>query len=265
MTNAQNSPDPSRLDGKVAIVTGGSRGIGQAIAHKLAARGAKLVVTSRKPEAIEAAAAALREQGAEAEAIACHGGDVSAIEAMVQQAVQKFGQVDVLVNNAATNPYFGPMMGVEWPAWEKTFEVNVRGYFATAKAVAQHLMDRGAPGSIINVSSVLGTMGGPLQGVYAMTKAAVISMSQTLAIELGHAKIRVNAIAPGFIDTRFSAALTGSESISKGIVAHTPLGRIGEPDDVSGLVAFLASEESRFITGATLVADGGMTTGMMIS
>ena len=174
-------------------------------------------------------------------------------------AVERFGQVDILVNNAATNPYFGPMLGVEWAAWDKTFDVNVRGYFAAAKAVAQHLIDRDAPGSIINVSSILGLRAGRMQGVYAMTKAAVISMTESLAVELGPHGIRVNAVAPGFIQTRFSSALTENNDVREMLVGRTPLGRLGAPEDIAPLVRYLASDASGFVTGATFVADGGLT------
>ena len=201
----------------------------------------------------------VHQPGGEAHAVACHTGDPEAIEALFDRATEACGPVDVVVNNAATNPYFGPMLGVEWPAWDKTFDVNVKGYFACARALAQRCMDRGAPGSIINVSSVLGMRGARFQGVYGMTKAAVISMTKTLAVEWGPSQIRVNAIAPGFIDTKFSAALTGNDQIKKMILARTPLGRIGAPEDISDLAVLLASDGASFITGATFVADGGMT------
>lgn len=248
-----------QLTDKVAIVTGASRGIGESIAQRFAAAGAKVVVSSRKQAGVDAAAAAIREAGGEALGVACHAGDTDAIEALFEKATEAYGQVDIVVNNAATNPYFGPMIGVEWPAWDKTFDVNVKGYFACARALAQRCMDRGAPGSIINVSSVLGMRGARFQGVYGMTKAAVISMTKTLAVEWGPSQIRVNAIAPGFIDTKFSAALTSNDEIKKMILARTPLGRIGAPDDISDLAVLLASDAANFITGATFVADGGMT------
>ena len=247
------------LEGKVALITGASRGIGADIAHRFVEAGAKVVLASRKQAGLDAVAEELRAAGGEALAIACHTGEPGQIEALVAAAVSRFGQVDVLVNNAATNPYFGPMMGVEWPAWDKTFDVNVKGYFAAARAVAQHLIERGAPGAIVNVSSILGLRAARFQGVYAMTKAAVISMTKTCAVEWGPSGIRVNAIAPGFIDTQFSAALTQNDAIKKMIVDKTPLGRIGAPDDVSGLAVFLASDAAKFITGATFVADGGLT------
>lgn len=247
------------LKDRVAIVTGGSRGIGEAIALAYAEAGAKVVVASRKQAGVDAVADKLRAAGHEALGVACHAGDTEQIDALVAKTVEAFGQVDILVNNAATNPYFGPMVGVEWPAWDKTFDVNVKGYFAASRAVAQHLMSRDAAGAIINVTSVLGQNAARFQGVYGMTKAAVISMTKTLALEWGPSKIRVNAIAPGFIDTKFSAALTGNEEIKQMILARTPLGRIGEPEDLAGLAVYLGSDAASFVTGATFVADGGMT------
>lgn len=248
-----------QLEGKTAIITGASRGIGEAIARAYATEGAQVVLASRKKEGLEPVAASLRESGAETLAVACHAGRPDEISALVETTVQEFGKVDVLVNNAATNPYFGPMMGIEWPAWDKTFDVNVKGYFAATRAITEHLIARESQGAIVNISSILGLKSAVFQGVYAMTKAAVISMTKTLAVELGPQGIRINAIAPGFIDTKFSAALTSNDQISQMIVERTPLGRIGVPDDISGLAVFLASDAAKFITGATFVADGGLT------
>ncbi len=240
------------LKGKTALVTGASRGIGAAIAEGLLEHGSQVVLASRKIEPRD-------EENALA--VPCHTGDPAQVEALVARTIERFGKVDILVNNAATNPYFGPMLGAEWAAWDKTFDVNVKGYFSAARLVAQHLIERGAPGSIINMASIIGTTAGPLQGVYAMTKAAVISMTRTLAVELGHARIRVNAIAPGFIETRFAAALVGSEPIHDAIVKHTPLGRIGQPEDLVGLAVYLAGDASAFVTGATFLIDGGLDQG----
>ncbi len=250
------------LDGKVAIVTGSSRGIGEAIAMSFAEHGAKVVLASRKIEGLVAVRDRIREAGGVAEAIACHTGDPDAVKALFTEAVEKLGQVDVLVNNAATNPFFGPMMNIEWPAWDKTFDVNVKGYFATTRALVEHLDSRDQPGAVINVASILGSKAATMQGAYGMTKAAVISMTKTLAMELSGRKIRVNAIAPGFIETKFSQALLTNESLKKMIVDRTPADRVGQPADIAGAAVFLASDASAFVTGEVLTVDGGLTIGV---
>ncbi len=247
------------LQDKVAIVTGSSRGIGEAIAHTYATAGAKVVLASRKRDQLERVQADIEKNGGTATVMPCHTGDPEQVEGLVKDAVAHYGKVDVLVNNAATNPYFGPMLDVQWAAWDKTFEVNLKGVFAATRAVAKHLLDRGAPGSIINMSSILGVRAGRLQGVYSMTKTAMISMTKTLAVELGPNGIRVNAICPGFIRTAFASALVNDEGISQLLVGKTPLGRIGDPVDIAGLALYLASDASRFVTGAAYVADGGIT------
>ena len=247
------------LEDKVAIVTGASRGIGEAIALAYARAGAKVVVASRKLDGLEAVAARIREEGGQALAVACHTGQREQVEALVDRAVSHFGKVDVLVNNAATNPFFGPMMLVEDGAWDKTFEVNVKGYFTAIRAVVRHLQARKAEGAIVNVASVAGHVAMPLQGVYAMTKAAVVSMTKTLAMELGSDGIRVNAIAPGLVDTKFAAALTTNDEIKQMVLSRMALKRIATPDDISGLALLLASDAARYMTGECVVIDGGWT------
>jgi NAD(P)-dependent dehydrogenase (short-subunit alcohol dehydrogenase family) len=247
------------LQGKVALVTGGSRGIGESIARAFGQAGAEVAIASRKLPGVTAAAERLREAGVTVEPYACHTGKPDEIAALVSAVIARFGRIDVLVNNAATNPYFGPLMGADDGVFDKTFEVNVKGYLHLARAVARHLVDRGAPGSLIFVSSIAGLAGSPLQGIYGMTKAAVISMTQTLAVELGPSKIRVNAIAPGLVDTRFASALTQNEDIASRVVGRTPLGRYAEPDEIAGAALYLASDAASFVTGHTLVVDGGLT------
>ena len=251
-----------RLGGKVSLITGASRGIGAAIARAMAREGAQVVLASRKLEGLREVADQITEAGGTAEPIACHIGHDEARRALVAQAIERFGRIDVLVNNAATNPHFGPMLSVDWGAFRKTFEVNVEGYFGLTREVALHLRARKAPGSILSVSSVMGTMAAPLQGVYGMTKAAVISMTQTLAVELGSSNIRVNAIAPGLVDTRFAAAIVSNPSISKPVIDKTPLGRVAKPDEIAGAVVYLASNAASFVTGHTLTIDGGLTVSM---
>jgi NAD(P)-dependent dehydrogenase (short-subunit alcohol dehydrogenase family) len=247
------------LEDRVAIVSGASRGIGEAIALRFAEAGAAVVLAARKPEALAAVAARITGSGGRALAVPTHTGKLQDVRALVAAAVAAFGKVDLLVNNAATNPYFGPLLGTEEGAWAKTFEVNVAGYFALAREVAQHLIARKAAGAIVNVTSVAGIRAAPLQGVYGMTKAAVISMTQTLAQELGPSGIRVNAIAPGLVDTRFAGALMQNEDLRKQIVAKTALGRHAQPDEIAGAALFLASEAASYVTGQVLVVDGGMT------
>jgi NAD(P)-dependent dehydrogenase (short-subunit alcohol dehydrogenase family) len=247
------------LEGKVAIITGASRGIGEAIALAYAQSGAKVVLASRKIDGVEAVAEKVRAAGGDAIAVAAHTGKKEDLEALISKAIERFGKVDVLVNNAATNPHFGPMLTVSDGEWQKTFEVNLKGYFDAARLVALHLQARGAPGSIVNVASVAALGAAPLQGVYAATKAAVVSMTQTLAYELGSANIRVNAIAPGLVKTRFAAALTDNPAIVERIVSKTPLGRYGQPEEIAGGAVYLASDAASFLTGHVLVIDGGMT------
>jgi NAD(P)-dependent dehydrogenase (short-subunit alcohol dehydrogenase family) len=244
------------LKDKVAIITGGSRGIGEAMALAFVEAGAKVVVASRKAEGVQAVAARI---GAAALAVAAHTGKEAECSALVDAAVKHFGKVDVLVNNAATNPHFGPLMTAEMPAWDKTFEVNLKGYFWMSREVAKHLIARGAPGAIVNVTSVAAIVAAPMQGVYGMTKAAVVSMTKTLAFELAPSQIRVNAIAPGLVDTRLASAIVHNEDFVKRFTERTPLGRYAQPEEIAGGAVYLSSDAAKFLTGHTLVIDGGMT------
>lgn len=247
------------LEGKVAIVTGGSRGIGEAIARALVEAGAKVVVASRKLDGVAQVARALGEENAAA--FAAHTGKETDCQTLVASAVERFGKVDILVNNAAANPYFGPLLNIEMAAWDKTFEVNVKGYFYMAREVARRAIAAGTPASIINVASVAGLTAAPLQATYGMTKAAIVSMTKTLAVELASAKIRVNAIAPGFVKTRFASAVVDDPQLSAKVVERTPLGRVADANEIAGSAVFLASDASSYVTGHTLVVDGGMTIG----
>ncbi|MEL7060505.1 MAG: glucose 1-dehydrogenase [Acidobacteriota bacterium] len=246
-----------RLDGKVALVTGASRGIGAAGAKALAAHGARVVVAARKLPALEEVVTEIEQAGGEARALTCHTGDPEQIEQLVEATAEAFGPVDILVNNAATNPYFGPTLDTDAGRWAKTFEVNLQGYFACARAVARRCMERGAGGSIINVASILGLLGAPQMGVYGMTKAAVVSMTRTLAQELGEHGIRVNALAPGVVATRFAAALVETPSYLEPYRRRAALGRPAQPEEMAGPIVFLASDAASYVTGEVLTADGG--------
>jgi NAD(P)-dependent dehydrogenase (short-subunit alcohol dehydrogenase family) len=249
------------LDGKVAVVTGGSRGLGEAIARMFVANGARVVVASRKQEGVAAVAESIaKEHGRDRiVALAAHAGKEDECVRLVSEAVARFGKVDVLVNNAGTNPHFGPMLTADEGAWDKTFEVNLKGYFWCAREVARHCIARSAPGAIVSIASITGLIGSPMQGIYAMTKAAVISMTKTLAVELAPSKIRVNAIAPGFFDSRLASAILKNEELLKHVLDRTPMRRYATPEEIAGGALYLASDSASFLTGHTLVIDGGLT------
>jgi NAD(P)-dependent dehydrogenase (short-subunit alcohol dehydrogenase family) len=248
-----------RLDGKVAIVTGASRGIGEAIALAMAKAGAKVVLASRKIEELEKVAQKIAAGGGTAMAVACHTGKESDVKAMVAAGIAAYGKVDALVNNAATNPYFGRLVDVDDSRWDKTFEVNAKGYFYCARELIRHLEGRKSPGAIVNVASIVALRAAPMQGVYAMSKAAVVSMTQTLAFEHGASGIRVNAIAPGLVETRFASAIVQNDTLRQHIVGRTPLGRHAQPVEIAGAAVFLASDAASFVNGTVLTVDGGAT------
>ena len=246
------------LSGKVAVVTGGSRGIGRSIALGLAEYGADVVVASRKQEDLDVVAAEIRQLGRKAAAIATHMRNQEDIEALVKATLDQFGKIDILVNNAATNPYFGPMMDMEERTWDQIITVNMKGYYLLSKAVARGMIEMGA-GNIINVASTGGRRASPGLGCYSISKAGVIMMTQVFAQELGPQGIRVNAIAPGIVQTKFAEALWSNEAILRRSVEMTPLGRIGQPEEMVGVVIWLASEASSYVTGQTIVLDGGQS------
>lgn len=245
-----------RLDGKVALVTGASKGIGQAIARGLAEFGAQVVVNSRKPDAVEATAAAMRADGLTATALAGNVGNLDEARTLVDQTVAAYGRLDILVNNAAVNPVFGPIQGTDERAFDKIMAVNLKGPFELAKQ-AYSVMQKQGGGSIINVSSIGGLTPEPMLGIYSVSKAGLISLTKAMAQDWGRDGIRVNAICPGLIQTKFSAALWQTDAVRDHFVQQTPLQRIGQPQDIVGLAVFLASEAAAYCTGAVFLVDGG--------
>lgn len=246
------------LKDQVAIVTGGSRGIGRAIALAFAEAGAKVVVASRKQEGVDAVAAEIESQGGTALAVATHVGKEETISSLVERTVEVFGKVDILVNNAATNPHFGPILTATAALWDKILEVNLRGAFFLCQQVAPLMKEQGG-GVIINMVSTTGITPSPGLGIYSVSKAGLIILTKVLANELGPSNIRVNAIAPGVIKTRFSRALWESETIAQAVHDRTPLGRFGNPEDIVGAALYLASPLSDFVNGEVLIIDGGMS------
>ena len=240
-----------RLDGKTALVTGASKGIGFAIAKAMAESGAKVMLSSRKQDQLEKAAA---EIGGDVDVFAANAGEPDQAEACVNATLERFGALDVLVNNAATNPYFGRAIDIDLSRYDKTFQVNVRGVFVwTQLAYKSWMQEHG--GSVINIASIGGMHYGSLIGIYDTTKAAVIYLTKHLASELAP-EVRVNAIAPGLVKTDFARALY--ESGEEAVAAMMPLKRLGVPDDIAPAAVYLASDAAAWITGEVMVVDGGM-------
>jgi NAD(P)-dependent dehydrogenase (short-subunit alcohol dehydrogenase family) len=247
-----------RLDGKVAIVTGSSRGIGRSIAEHLAAHGARVVVSSRKLPACEEVVNAIRSAGGEATAVAANIGDKAQLEYLVAETRKRFGPIDILVCNAASNPYFGPMSGLPDDAFQKILQNNIVSNHWLSNLVLPEMAQR-KDGVVIIVSSIGGIKGSAVLGAYCVSKAADMQLARNLAVEWGKQNIRVNCIAPGLVKTDFARALWDNPKLLAHTEATTPLGRIGDPDDIGGIAVFLASRAGAFVTGQTIVADGGVT------
>ena len=247
-----------QLNGQVAIITGSSRGIGRSIAEEMAKAGARVVVSSRKAEACEAVVAAIRSAGGEAIATPCNVSDKTQLQGLVDSALKTWGRLDILVCNAAVNPYYGPMATMPEDAYDKVMNCNVKSNFLLCNMAAPH-MAANRNGSIIIISSIGGNQGSATLAAYGISKAADFALTKNLAIEWGPQGIRANCIAPGLIKTDFSRVLWGNAKLLKNVEEGTPVRRIGQPEDVGGVAVFLASRAAAYITGQTLNVDGGIT------
>lgn len=245
------------LDGKIAFVSGASRGIGAAIAQLLAQQGAHVIISSRRIESCEAVVEKITAAGGKATAMACHIGEIEQISAVFAQIREQFGRLDILVNNAAANPHFGNILDTDLGAFQKTVDVNIRGYFFMSVEAGKLMRENGG-GSIINVASVNGVSPALMQGIYSVTKAAVISMTKAFAKDCASFGIRCNALLPGLTDTKFASALTSNQAILKHALQIIPLNRVADPSEMAGAVLYLASDASSYTTGTTLTVDGGM-------
>ncbi len=249
-------PSPFNLSDKHALITGGTRGIGLEIARGFLAAGSKVTICSRKPEHVTSAIEDLDKHDG-LQGLTAHVGRPSDIEPLVAAAEAQFGSVNVLINNAGTNPYFGPIIDSDVDAWDKTMEVNVRGPYLLSKACAAKMIANDG-GAIINVASVAGLSSIPMQGIYSVSKAALIMLTKVMARELGEQGVRVNCICPGLIKTRLSEAIWSDPKLENAATSTKALGRIGQPEELVGAAIYLASDASSFTTGAVLQVDGGM-------
>lgn len=246
------------LTGKIALVTGASRGIGESIAILLAEQGAHVIVSSRKIDGCQTVADAIINAGGSAEAFACHVGSMDDIENIFKHIQTKYGKLDILVNNAAANPYFGDILDTDLAAYTKTVDVNIRGYFFMS-VQAGRLMRENGGGAIVNTASVNAIQPGSLQGIYSITKAAVVNMTKAFAKECALHSIRVNALLPGFTKTKFAGALFNNEDIYREAINQVPMQRHAEPNEMAGTVLYLVSDASSYTNGECIVVDGGLT------
>jgi len=242
---------------RIALITGASRGIGEAIALALSDNGAHCILVSRKISDLEEVVKKIRENGGKADAIACNIGYLDQMESLFKEVKERFSRLDILVNNAVTNPYFGEMVGADERIWDKTNEVNLKGpFFMTKHAVP--IMIKSGGGAIVNVASVNGIRPGFMQGIYSVTKAGLICMTKAFAKELGSKNIRVNALVPGLTETKFADALISNKAIYNEAIKTIPLGRHAQPSEMAGAVLYLVSDAASFTTGTCIVCDGGM-------
>lgn len=245
------------LSGKVALITGASRGIGEATARLLAEQGAHVVISSRKQEDLDRVAASIEASGGKATAIAAHQGESAALKNLITEIEQRLGKLDILVNNAATNPYFGHITDTDVGMIDKTLQVNIKGYFELA-ALAAKLMKKSGGGAIVNIASINGVKPGMFQGIYSISKAAVINMTQAFAKECAPWKIRVNAVLPGLTETKFASALTKNEQILKVALQAIPMARVAQPSEIAPAILYLVSDAASYVTATTLTVDGGL-------
>jgi len=246
------------LSGRIALVSGASRGIGEEIAKLLAQQGAHVIVSSRKIDDCSHVAGEIVDGGGSAEAFACHVGDMDQIMATFEHIRSAHGRLDICVNNAATNPYFGHVLDTDLGAFNKTVEVNIRGYFFMS-IEAGKLMRENGKGAIVNTASVNALQPGPMQGIYSITKAAVVNMTKVFAKECGGLGIRCNALLPGLTKTKFAGALFDNDDIYQHAIAGIPMQRHAEPSEMAGTVLYLVSDASSYTNGECIVVDGGMT------
>ena len=251
-------PNLFDLTGKTALITGASRGIGRATAELLAEQGAHVIISSRRQADCEAVADAINAAGGSAEGVACHIGDLGQIEATVAGVRRRHGRLDILVNNAATNPYFGHILDTPPDAFQKTIDVNIRGYFFMSVEAGKLMRETGG-GAIVNTASINALKPPPMQAIYSMTKAAVVNMTRAFAKECARFDIRCNALLPGLTRTEFAGALFEDEKFYNHAIAQIPMRRHAEPGEMAGAVLYLVSGASSFTTGEILVVDGGMT------
>jgi NAD(P)-dependent dehydrogenase (short-subunit alcohol dehydrogenase family) len=245
------------LENKTALVTGASRGIGEAVARTLAAYGAEVILASRKIGDLKRVEDDINKAGGRAFSIACHTGEIDQIDHLFNEIRSKYKRLDILVNNAATNPFFGDVLSADERAWDKTFSVNMKGVFFVAQQAAKIMKEQGG-GAIVNVASVNAIRPAPFQGIYSITKAGVVALTQSFAKELAPLNIRVNALLPGLTDTKFSSVIIGSPDIMNIILPTIPLGRVAKPEEMAGAVLYMVSDAASYMTGACIVVDGGM-------
>jgi len=247
------------LQGKTALITGASRGIGEATARLFASQGATVIISSRRQEALDELAAQINSEGhaGKVEGLACHIGNNDSVSALLDSLTAKYKQIDILINNAATNPFFGELIETPESMIEKTIDVNIKGYLMISQMVAK-IMKKNGGGSIINTASINGVIPGMMQGIYSITKAAVISMTASMAKETARYGIRVNAVLPGLTDTKFASALTKNEQLLKSILPMIPMARMAQPEEIAPAFLFLASDAASYVTGISLPVDGGI-------